>query len=105
MKVLIACEESQIVSREFRSRGHEAYSCDIVKCTGGHPEWHILDDAKSVIHGGEMRLQNRAKVKIDKWDLIIAHPPCTYLSNAATRSHSIKSTPINRIRGMGNEIN
>lgn len=99
MKVLIACEESQRVCIEFRKRGHEAYSCDIQKCSGGHPEWHILDNALSVLGGGVMRLQNGKNVSVDHWDLIIAHPPCTYLSNVATRSHSIKMTPENWIEG------
>lgn len=68
MRVLVACEESQAVCKAFRARGHEAYSCDIIPCSGGHPEWHIRADALEII-------------KI-KWDLIIAHPPCTYLTNA-----------------------
>ena len=108
MKVLIACEESQRVCIAFREKGHEAYSCDIQKCSGGWPEWHILMDARAVLNGGVMRLQNGKKIMINRWDLIIAHPPCTYLSNAATRSHSIRMTPINwinartlnRIEGM-----
>ena len=71
MKVLVACEESQRVCIAFRNKGHEAYSCDIQECSGGHPEWHIQDDVLN---------------HIDKnWDLIIAHPPCTYLSNAGAR--------------------
>lgn len=78
-------------------REHEAYSCDIIPCSGGHPEWHILGDALSVINGGVMRLQNGKRIFINRWDLIIAHPPRTYLSNAATRSHSLKMTPINWI--------
>ena len=97
MKVLVACEESQAVCKAFRARGHEAYSCDIQKCTGGVPKWHILMDARAVINGGIMRLQTGEKICIDKWDMIIAHPPCTYLSNAATRSHSLRMTPINWI--------
>lgn len=99
MKVLVACEESQTVCKAFRGIGHEAYSCDIVKCTGGHSEWHILEDVRYILNGGDTRLQNGEKLNIDKWDLIIAHPPCTYLSNVATRSHSIKCTPVNRING------
>lgn len=71
MRVLIACEESQEVCKAFRERGHEAYSCDIQECSGGHPEWHIQQDVLEVIGKG--------------WDLIIAHPPCTYLSNAGAR--------------------
>lgn len=68
MKVLVACEESQRVCIAFRNIGHEAYSCDIQPCSGGHPEWHIQDDVVSLIE--------------QDWDLIIAHPPCTYLSKA-----------------------
>lgn len=68
MKILIACEESQTVCKAFRKLGHEAYSCDIQECSGGHPEWHIQGDVLE---------------QLDKdWDMIIAHPPCTYLSNA-----------------------
>ena len=68
IRVLIACEESQVVCKAFRELGHEAYSCDLEGCSGGYPEWHIQADALELI-------------KI-KWDLIIAHPPCTFLSNA-----------------------
>lgn len=68
MRVLVACEESQAVCIAFRERGHEAYSCDIQPCSGGHPEWHIMVDALELL-------------KI-RWDLIIAHPPCTYMTNA-----------------------
>ena len=71
MKVLVACEESQRVCIAFRAKGHEAYSCDIEPCSGGHPEWHIQDDVLKHLNEG--------------WDLIIAHPPCTYLSNAGAR--------------------
>ena len=71
MNVLVACEESQEVCKAFRARGHEAYSCDIQECSGGHPEWHIQADALELL-------------KL-KWDLIIAHPPCTYISNAGAR--------------------
>lgn len=97
MKVLIACEESQTVCKAFREKGHEAYSCDIQKCTGGVPKWHILMDARAVLNGGVMRLQTGEKIHINRWDLIIAHPPCTYLSNVATRQHSIRMTPLNWI--------
>lgn len=68
VRVLVACEESQAICKAFREKGHESYSCDIVPCSGGHPEWHIQADALEII-------------KL-RWDLIIAHPPCTYLSNA-----------------------
>lgn len=71
MRVLVACEESQRVCIAFRERGHEAYSCDILECSGGHPEWHIKDDALKHLN--------------EKWDLIIAHPPCTYLTVTGNR--------------------
>jgi hypothetical protein len=83
MKVLVACEESQAVTIAFRERGHEAYSCDIQDCSGGHPEWHIKGDVLEVINQG--------------WDLMIAHPPCTYLSNAAAR-HLYPGGVLNFIR-------
>lgn len=99
INVLVACEESQRVCKEFRKRGFNAYSNDVVNESGGHPEWHIKMDAKMVLNGGNMRLQTGERIDIPKWDLIIAHPPCTYLSNAATRSHSLKCTPDNWING------
>lgn len=68
MKILVACEESQAVTIAFRKSGHEAYSCDIQECSGGYLEWHLQKDAASLLK--------------DKWDMIIAFPPCTYLSNA-----------------------
>ena len=97
MNVLVACEESQTVCKAFREKGHEAYSCDIQKCSGGLPKYHIYMDARAVINGGVFRLQTGDKITIPKWDLIIAHPPCTYLSNAATSAHSLRVTPINWI--------
>jgi hypothetical protein len=66
LRVLIACEESQAVCKAFRELGHEAYSCDIQDCSGGHPEWHFKQDVLPLLH--------------EHWDLIIAHPPCTYLT-------------------------
>jgi len=97
VNVLIACEESQKTCAEFRKRGHNAYSNDIVACSGGHPEWHILMDSMAVINGGVLKLQSGEKIEIPRWDLIIAHPPCTYLSNVTTRHHSLKLTPVNQI--------
>jgi len=73
-RVLIACEESQTVCKAFRAKGFEAYSCDIQDCSGGHPEWHLKGDVLQHLDKG--------------WDLIIAHPPCTYLSKAGARSGS-----------------
>lgn len=87
MKVLIACEESQRVCIEFRKLGHEAYSCDIEPCSGGHPEWHIQQDALPLLNGNcEFSTTDGYSHTIEsKWDLIIGHPPCTYLSNAGAR--------------------
>lgn len=85
MKVLIACEESQTVCAAFRRRGHEAYSCDIQEPSGGHPEWHILGDAVQPLRGGQLVTMDDKCHYIDAWDLLIAHPPCTYLSNAGAR--------------------
>lgn len=84
MKVLVACEESQRVCMAFRELGHEAYSCDIQDCSGGHPEWHIKDDALKYINGrcSFVTCDGKAHETSGKWDLLIAHPPCTYLSNA-----------------------
>lgn len=76
MKVLIACEESQTVCKAFRARGHEAYSCDIEPCSGGYPEWHIQDDVLKHLD--------------ENWDLIIAHPPCTYLTVTGNRWFNVE---------------
>lgn len=84
-KVLIACEESQAVCKAFRERGHEAYSCDIQAPSGGHPEWHIHGDAIAALQGGEIVTMDGKVHDVGKWDLLIAHPPCTYLSNAGAR--------------------
>ena len=71
MKVLVACEESQTVCKAFRVEGHEAWSCDLQDCSGGHPEWHIKGDVLDILDDG--------------WDMMIAHPDCTYLTNAANK--------------------
>ena len=71
MKVLIACEESQTGCKAFRAKGHEAYSCDLQDCSGGKPQWHIKGDVLEILN--------------DNWDLMIAHPYCTYNTNAANR--------------------
>ena len=86
-KVLVACEESQRVCVAFQERGHEAYSCDIQPPSGGHPEWHILGDCLPLL-GGRchfMTMDGTEHEITGRWDLIIAHPPCTYLSNAGAR--------------------
>lgn len=87
MKVLIACEESQEVCKAFRVRGHEAYSCDIQECSGGHPEWHIKGDVLPMLYAlGVFRTQDgEFHFQDSKWDLVIAHPPCTDLAVSGAR--------------------
>ena len=97
MKVLIACEESQTVCKAFRERGHEAYSCDIQEPSGGHPEWHILGDAIAALDGGVITTMDGKQHDVGAWDLLIAHPPCTYLTNVATRSFSLRCTPAEKV--------
>lgn len=91
MRVLIACEESQRVCTAFRQRGHEAYSCDIIDCSGGHPEWHIKQDVLPLLNGNcRFTTADGAEHTISsKWDLIIAHPPCTYLTVCANKFYNI----------------
>ena len=76
MRVLVACEESQAVTIELRKLGHEAYSCDIEECSGGHPEWHLQQDVTQLLKM--------------KWDMIIAFPPCTYMTNAGAVRMRVK---------------
>lgn len=85
MKVLIACEESQRVCTAFRGRGFEAYSADIQEPSGGHPEWHILGDVLPLLSGGVFATMDGKLHNVDKWDLIIAHPPCTHLAVSGAR--------------------
>ena len=87
MKVLVACEESQAVTKELRKLGHEAYSCDIIECSGGHPEWHIMQDVLPLLNGRcSFNTMDGIEHSIyGKWDLIIAHPPCTFMSKAGAR--------------------
>lgn len=87
MRVLVACEESQAVCKAFRELGHEAYSCDIQECSGGHPEWHIMGDCLPILGGccEVHTMDGIAHVIPGKWDLIIAHPPCTKTSNAGAK--------------------
>lgn len=87
MKVLVACEESQTVTMAFRKMGVEAYSCDIDECSGGHPEWHIQQDCLSLINGDcKFTTVDGTEHEIEgEWDLLIAHPPCTYMSKAGAR--------------------
>ena len=97
MKILIACEESQEVCKAFRNKGHESYSCDIQEPSGGHKEWHILGDALEAIQAGKVRTMDGQMHEIAEWDLIIAHPPCTYLSNAGAR-HLFPNGKLNQDR-------
>lgn len=86
LNVLVACEESQRVCSEFRRLGHNAYSCDLLKCSGGHPEWHFNCDVLEVIKNKGGILQNGEIAFIDgDWDIMIAHPPCTFLAVSGAR--------------------
>jgi len=94
MKILVACEESQAVTKELRKLGHEAYSCDIVECSGGHPEWHLMQDVVPLLK--------------QKWDMIIAFPPCTYLTVAGNRWFNVEKygeKAIKRIEDRKEAIN
>lgn len=86
LNVLVACEESQRVCTEFRRLGHNAFSCDILKCSGGHPEWHFNQDVLEVIrnNGGLLEIGEEYYIE-GKWDLMIAHPPCTFLAVSGAR--------------------
>ena len=81
MKILVACEESQAITKELRKLGHEAFSCDLLPCSGGHPEWHYQQDVFVVIEKG--------------WDMMIAHPPCTYLAVSGARWMYNKDGSVN----------
>lgn len=87
MNVLVACEESQAVCIAFRSRGHRAFSCDIQECSGGHPEWHIQGDVLPLINGNcsFVTADSHTHTQVGPWDLLIAHPPCTYLTVSGNR--------------------
>ena len=82
MKILVACEESQAVTKELRRLGHEAYSCDVIECSGGHPEWHITQDVLPLLNGDcAFTTMDGAAHSIDgRWDMIISFPPCTHLA-------------------------
>lgn len=92
MKILIACEESQRVCTAFRERGHEAYSCDVIECSGGHPEWHIQGDVLPLLNGNCTFMTSDAHTHTLRghWDLIIAHPPCTYLTVTGNRWFNVE---------------
>lgn len=87
MNVLVACEESQRVCIEFRKLGHRAFSCDIQDQTGGHPEWHICSDVLPLINGDcKFQTQDgKPHEQVGRWDMLIAFPPCTYLTISGNR--------------------
>ena len=91
-KILIACEESQRVCEAFRRRGFEAYSCDIIECSGGHPEWHIMGDVLPILNGRcEFYTMDGVRHYIGRqWDLIVAHPPCTFLTVTGNRWFNVE---------------
>ena len=94
MKVLIACEESQAVCKAFREKGHEAYSCDIIECSGGHPEWHIKEDVLPLLNGNyDFTTTDGTAHHIEgQWDMIIAFPPCTDLAVSGARHFEKKTS-------------
>ena len=102
MNVLIACEESQRVCTAFREKGHRAFSCDILECSGGHPEWHIKGDVLPLLNGHcEFTLQNgQTDRQTDRWDLIIAHPPCTDLCVSGARWFAEKQKDLRQQKAV-----
>lgn len=102
MNVLIACEESQRVCTAFREKGHRAFSCDILDCSGGHPEWHIKGDVLPLLNGHcEFTLQNgQTDRQTDRWDLIIAHPPCTDLCVSGARWFAEKQKDLRQQKAV-----
>ncbi len=99
VKILVACEESQTVCRAFRARGHEAYSADILEPSGGHPEWHILGDVIPLINGRcKFQTMDGTEHEIaGRWDMLIAFPPCTFLTSAGTRHYSLRCNPAEKV--------
>ena len=102
MNVLIACEESQRVCTAFREKGHRAFSCDILECSGGHPEWHIKGDVLPLLNGRcEFTLQNgQTDRQTGRWDLIIAHPPCTDLCVSGARWFAEKQKDLRQQKAV-----
>ena len=89
MRILLACEESQTVCKELRKLGHEAFSCDLLPCSGGHPEWHLQQDVTELLK--------------QKWDMIIAFPPCTYLTVTGNRWFNIERYGEQAIQSKGKD--
>lgn len=100
MNILVACEESQAVTIELRKRGHNAFSCDIIECSGGHPEWHIKQDVLPLLQREEdgnngwhyiyFRTMDGKLHSVEKWDMIYFFPPCTYLTNTGNRWFNVE---------------
>lgn len=118
MNVLIACEESQEVCKAFRARGHRAFSCDIQECSGGRPEWHIMGDVLYILnpidHGNNylpaiwFSTVDGEFHEVDRWDIIIAHPPCTYLTVTGNRWFNVEKygeKAIERAKSREDAIN
>ena len=102
MKILVACEESQRVTIEFRKLGHEAYSCDLIDCSGNHPEWHIKGDVSSLLNGNSIfqTVDGIEHKIIGKWDMIVAFPPCTYLTLSGNRWYNYEKYGEKAIQRM-----
>lgn len=102
VRILVACEESQAVTKELRALGHEAYSCDIEACSGGHPEWHIMADVLPLLNGFcFFHTMDATEHYIDgKWDMIIAFPPCTHLASSGARSFKKKRCDGRQRKGI-----
>lgn len=92
MQILVACEESQAVTIALRKLGHEAYSCGLIPCSGGHPEWHIQQDVLPLLNGYCFfkTCDGSAHYVLGRWDMLIAFPPCTYLTNASAVRMRVK---------------
>lgn len=96
MCILVACEESQAVTIAFRKKGHLAFSCDLLPCSGGHPEWHIQGDVLPMLNGNCFfrTVDGETHSLYGKWDMIIAHPPCTYLTPAGAANIPLDPTRL-----------
>lgn len=110
MRILVACEESQAVTTELRKLGHEAYSCDIIECSGGHPEWHIMQDVLPLLNGNCTFMTQDIADGMEsimpnhwirgQWDMIIAFPPCTHLANSGARHFEKKRADGRQQQGI-----
>lgn len=107
MNVLVACEESQRVTIEFRRLGHNAFSCDILEPSGGHPEWHIKDDVIPLLNGDCVfeTIDGIEHEIVGKWDMIIAFPPCTYLTVTGNRWFNLDRYGDKAIKRLANRVN